>query len=286
MKLQKRYSLTGLCFTLPFLAGFSLLYLIPFVWSIQRTFTAGAGSTQFVGVWNYFDLFRSAAFRLAAGNTLHFIGIGVPLLMVLSFALALALHRKFRGASFFRSVFLLPLVIPVAAVVTVVQAFFGDGGLTNQLLDAIGLPVRSWLDSDLAFPLLIGLYIWKNCGYNMVLFLAALSAIPQEYADAAACEGASETYILRHIKLPLMVPNFFFVFVISVINAFKSFREAYLLGGSMPHESIYMLQHFMNNNFTNLNYPRLCTAALLIFSVIFLLVLLLLRVKRKYEVVL
>ena len=85
MKLQKRYSLTGLCFTLPFLAGFSLLYLIPFVWSIQRTFTAGAGSTRFVGVWNYYDLFRSAAFRLAAGNTLHFIGIGVPLLMVLSF---------------------------------------------------------------------------------------------------------------------------------------------------------------------------------------------------------
>lgn len=286
MKLKTKYSMTGMGFTLPFLAGFSLLYLIPFLWSIQRTFTAGAGGTRFVGLWNYVDLLRSAAFRLAAGNTLRFIGVGVPLLMVLSFALALALHRKFRGASFFRSVFLLPLVIPVAAVVTVVQAFFGDGGLTNQLLEAIGLPVKSWIDSDLAFPLLIGLYIWKNCGYNMVLFLAALSAIPTDLADAAACEGASEIYILRHITLPLMVPDFYFVFVISVINAFKSFREAWLLGGSMPHESIYMLQHFMNNNFTNLNYSRLCTAALLIFSVVFLLVLLLLRVKQKHEVVL
>lgn len=286
MKLKNRYSLTGVALILPFLAGFVLLYLIPFVWSIQKTFTAGADGTRFVGLWNYSDLFHSSAFRLAAGNTLRFIGIGTPLLMALSFVLALALYRKFRGASFFRSAFLLPLVIPVAAVVTVVQAFFGDGGLTNQLLEALGLPVKSWLNSDLAFPLLIGLYIWKNCGYNMVLFLAGLSAIPQDFHDAAACDGASPGYILRHITLPLMVPNFFFVFVISVINAFKSFREAYLLGGSMPHESIYMLQHFMNNNFTNLNYPRLCTAALLIFSVIFLLVLLLFRVKRKYEVVL
>lgn len=286
MKLNTRYSLTGFTFTLPFLAGFFLLYLIPFVWSIQRTFTAGAGGARFVGLWNYTDLFRSAAFRLAAGNTFRFIVIGVPLLMALSFALALALYRKFRGASFFRSAFLLPMVIPVASVVTVVQAFFGDGGLMNRLLEALGLPIGSWLNSSRAFPLLIGLYIWKNCGYNMVLFLAGLAAIPQDYADAAACEGASEGYILRRITLPLMVPNFFFVFVISVINAFKSFREAYLLGGSMPHESIYMLQHFMNNNFTNLNYPRLCTAALLIFSVIFLLVLLLFYVKRKHEVVL
>ena len=180
----------------------------------------------------------------------------------------------------------MPMVIPVAAVVTVVRAFFDGSGMINQLLAGLGLPVRDWLDSELAFLVLIGLYLWKNCGYNMVLFLAGLSVIPTDYADAALCDGASEGYILRHITLPLMIPNFFFVFVISVINAFKSFREAYLLGGDRPHESIYMLQHFMNNNFQNLNYPRLSTAALLIFVVIFLLVLLLFRVKRKHEVTL
>lgn len=286
MRLQKRNSMIGAGLVLPFLAGFALLYLIPFVWSIQKTFTAGAGGNRFVGLWNYLDLFRSAAFRLAAGNTLRFIGIGVPLLMAVSFLLALALYRKFRGVSFFRSAFLLPLIIPVAAVITVVQAFFGDGGLANHLLSLLGLPVKNWLNSSAAFPLLVGLYIWKNCGYNIVLFLAGLGSIPQDFSDAAACEGASEGYILRHITIPLMIPNFFFVFVISVINAFKSFRECYLLGGNMPHESIYMLQHFMNNNFSNLNYPRLCTAAFLIFTVIFLLVLMLFYVRRKYEVTL
>ena len=185
MKLQRRYSLTGVGFTLPFLAGFALLYLIPFVWSVQKTFTAGAGGTRFVGLWNYTDLLGSAAFRLAAGNTFRFIGVGVPLLMVLSFLLALALYRKFRGASFFRSAFLMPMVIPVAAVETVVRAFFDGSGMINQLLAGLGLPVRDWLDSELAFLVLIGLYLWKNCGYNMVLFLAGLSAIPRVDADAA-----------------------------------------------------------------------------------------------------
>lgn len=167
-----------------------------------------------------------------------------------------------------------------------VRAFFGDSGLTNQLLELLGLPIQDFMGSELAFPVLVGLYIWKNCGYNIVLFLAGLSAIPTDYADAARCDGATPGHILRRITLPLMIPNFFFVFVISVVNAFKSFREAFLLGGDRPHESIYMLQHFMNNNFQNINYPRLSTAALLIFVVIFLLVLLLFWVKRKHEVAL
>ena len=166
MKLKKRYALTGVSFTLPFLAGFALLYLIPFLWSIQKTFTAGAGGIRFAGLQNYADLFRSAAFRLAAGNTFRFIAVGVPLLMALSFLLALALYRKFRGASFFRSAFLMPMVIPVAATITVVRAFFGDGCLTNQLLELLGLPIQDFMGSELAFPVLVGLYIWKNCGYN------------------------------------------------------------------------------------------------------------------------
>ena len=152
MKLKKRYALTGVSFTLPFLAGFALLYLIPFLWSIQKTFTAGAGGIRFAGLQNYADLFRSAAFRLAAGNTFRFIAVGVPLLMALSFLLALALYRKFRGASFFRSAFLMPMVIPVAATITVVRAFFGDSGLTNQLLELLGLPIQDFMGSELAFP--------------------------------------------------------------------------------------------------------------------------------------
>ena len=284
MNLKTKNALTGAGFALPFLAGFTLLYLAPFAWSVGMTFTSGAGGLHFVGWKNYTDLFKSSAFQLAVRNTFRFIGIGVPLVMALSFLLALTLYRKFRGAAFFRSAFLLPLVIPVASVVIVVQAFFEKSGMVSQFLALFGVPGQNWIKSPYAFPILLGLYVWKNCGYNLVLFLAGLSAIPTDYADAATCDGASGGQVLWRITMPLMIPNFFFVFVISVINAFKSFREAYLLSGSRPHESIYMLQHFMNNNFQNLSYARLSTAALLIFTAIFLLVLLLFRVKRKHEV--
>ncbi len=283
MKLKTRKKWTGLAFALPFLMGFAGFYLIPFLWSIRYTFTMGAGGNMFVGWQNYIDIFQSTAFRLAAWNTFRFIAIGVPLLMLVSFVLALLLYNRFRGASFFRSVFLYPLVLPAASVVIVVQAFFSDGGLINQLLSWMGMPIEHWIDSPYAFPLLVGLYIWKNCGYNLILFLAGLSAIPKEYREAADCEGATAWQKVRYITLPLLIPSFFFIFIISIINSFKSFREAYLLGGTNPHESIYMLQHFMNNNFQNLNYQRLSVAALLIFLVIFLLALVLFRLKKRNE---
>ena len=98
-----------------------------------------------------------------------------------------------------------------------------------------------------------------------------------------ASEGASYWQTLRYITLPLMTPTFFFILIVSIINSFKSFREAYLLGGANPHESIYMLQHFMNNNFQNLSYQRLSVAALLVFLVIFALVLVLFRLKARRE---
>ncbi len=229
------------------------------------------------------DIFGSAAFRLAAWNTFRFILIGVPLLMLVSLVLALLLFDKFRGASFFRSLFMYPLVLPAASVVIVVQAFFSNDGLVNQFLSWLGLPIEDWVQSEYAFPLLIALYIWKNCGYDLVLFLAGLSAIPREYREAAASEGASYWQTLRYITLPLMTPTFFFILIVSIINSFKSFREAYLLGGANPHESIYMLQHFMNNNFQNLSYQRLSVAALLVFLVIFALVLVLFRLKARQE---
>ena len=286
MKLRTRNSLEGAAFVLPFLAGFGLFYLIPFLWSIRHTFTKGAGGIIFVGLENYRDIFQSSAFQLAVFNTFRFILIGVPLLMALSFGIALLLEEKFRGSGFFRSVFLYPLVIPAASAVVVVQAFFSESGLLNQFLDWLGLPIQRWLHSPYAFPILVGLYIWKNCGYNLILFLAGLNAIPKDYREAAAVEGASSRQITRTITIPLLIPSFFFIFIISIINSFKSFREAYLLGGSSPHESIYMLQHFLNNNFQNLSYNRLSVAAILTFAVIFALVLLLFRLKKRAEVIL
>ena len=201
--------------------------------------------------------------------------------MVLSTLLALLLHKRFLGSSFYRSVFLYPLVVPVAATVMVFQLVFAESGVINTIYAWLGLPIENWLASDHAFYVLMILYLWKNCGYNIVLIMAGLNSIPHAFHEAAQVEGANRWQILRHITIPLLAPSFFFVFVVSIINSFKCFREAFLLGGSIPHKSIYMLQHFMNNNFTNLNYQRLSTAAFLVFIVIFALVFVLFWMRRK-----
>ena len=234
MKLKTRNALTGYLLALPFLIGFAGFYLIPFLWSIRFTFTSGSGGTAFVGLRNYLDIFGSAAFRLAARNTFRFIVIGVPLLMVFSFLLALLLFDKFKGATFFRSLFLYPLVLPAASVVIVVQAFFSDGGLVNQLLSALGLPIEDWIQSEYAFPILVGLYIWKNCGYDLILFLAGLAAIPKEYREAAASEGASYWQVVRYITLPLLIPSIRINVVTNIIGSLSVFDIVMSLTGGEP----------------------------------------------------
>lgn len=281
MKIRHKETMTGILFASPFLVGFITFFVAPFIVSIFYTFTFGTGGTTFVGLKNYQSVINSSAFQLASYNTMRFILVGVPLIMTISLIFSLMLRQKFGGSSFFRSIFLYPMVVPVASTVMVFQVLFAETGILNGIYNAIGLPVQSWLNSDNAFGILIFLYIWKNCGYNMILLLSGLNAIPDDFYEAAHLEGANNWQCFRRITMPIMSPTFFFVFVISIINSFKSFREAFLLSGTMPHPSIYMLQHFMNNNFSNLNYQRLSVAALMIFLIIFALVFVLFVLRKK-----
>lgn len=281
MTIKRKEMFTGIVFASPFLIGFIMFFLAPFFVSVFYTFTFGTGGVQFVGIKNYIDVINSSAFKLASYNTFRFMGIGVPLIMILSMIISLLLQKKFEGASFFRSIFLYPMVVPVASTVMVFQVFFADTGIINTICEMLNFPVESWINSDRAFGVLIFLYIWKNCGYNIILLLAGLNGIPKDFYEAASIEGAGRWYSFKRITIPILSPTFFFVFVMSIINSFKSFREAFLLSGTMPHKSIYMLQHFMNNNFSNLNYQRLSVAALLIFAVIFALIFVLFALRKK-----
>lgn len=278
MTLRKKEAITGIAFVIPFIIGFIAFYIAPFIVGVGKTFTFAG---EYVGFENYADIFKSSAFTLAAQNTFKFIIVGVPLVMAAALLLSLLLYKKFRGASFFRSVFLLPLVLPIASIVMVVQVFLAESGVLNTVVSSLGLPISDYLHSESAFFVLVALYIWKNCGYNIVLCLAGLNAIPEELYKAARLDGANERQVFFSITLPLLSPTLLLTFIFSIMNAFKSFREAYLLCGDYPNRSIYMLQHFINNNFKNLNYPRLFIAALIIFAVIFVLVLIMFSLKRK-----
>lgn len=281
MKMRKSNSQPWLLLT-PLLLGVAVFFLIPFCITVYYSVTFGV-TGKFVGLDNYVQVLGSSTFRLAAKNTLRFLFLGVPLIMGISFALALLVRRKFLGTQLFRSVMLLPMVVGIAGTVLVIRLLFGEAGLVNRSLSALGFPVGEWLTSPAAFWVLLVLYAWKNFGYNVVLYLAGLNAIPRDLYDYADLEGASSWQKLRYITLPMLVPTFFFVFVISVINCFRTYREAFLLAGEHPHESIYMLQHFLNNNFQNLNYQRLSVAAVCLFALIAALVALFYSFQRRYE---
>lgn len=266
--LERRKKLTGIWLAAPSLFGTFLFFLLPFAICIRYSFTFGVGGAYFVGFLNYKDVFSSYAFQLAAVNTLRFLGIGVTLNIVLSFFTALVIKKGLAGSRMFRYILLLPLVLPIASVVMVVQVFFADAGILNQWLISIGVPIAQWLEGPNAFYVLLGLYLWKSFGYSVVLLLSGLNVIPEEFYQTAAIEGAGSVQKLVSITLPMMAPHLFLAAVMGIVNAFKSYREAFLLGGKHPHDSIYMIQHFLNNNFENLNYQKLSVAAIMLFLVL------------------
>ena len=118
-------------------------------------------------------------------NTFKFIIVAVPLIMIFSLTIAMLLYQKLAGFEFFRSIFVFPLVLPVSSVILFFQLVFAENGFANDFLSLLGLPVKNWLDSSYSFVVLVILYIWKNCGYNIILFLAALNSIPKVYYEAA-----------------------------------------------------------------------------------------------------
>ena len=266
----------------PALIGVAVFFAAPFVVTVLYSFTFGVGGVRFIFLDNYIRVMANDSFQLAASNTGRFIATATPAIMLISFSLALLLMRKLPGSRPLRAVLLLPMVVPVASTVMVVRLFFAENGVFNGFLLSLGLPVEKWLDSPAAFGVLTGLYLWKNTGYCVILMLAGLNMIPQELYHAAEVEGAGEWRKLRHITLPLMVPTLFFVFVMAIIQCFGVFREAYILGGRYPHDSIFMLQHFMNINFENMNYPRLSVSTVLVFVIIFAATYLFFRLQSRY----
>ena len=253
----------------PMLVGFLLFYVVPFGQVVWDSLSQGTGKSQlFVGLENYTRMFHNDMFLQAFGNTLRFLGIGLPLILVLAYALALFLKNVAQRFRLLRAVFLLPYVMPVAGTVLLVDLLFSKEGFVNRLLLALGLPLADWLQSPVAFWVMLLLYLWKSTGYAVVLLLSGLLTIPQEHYQVAQVEGASPWQTFRYVTVPQMWYALFLAMVFSLINAFKCFREIFLVGGEHPHESVYMLQHFINNAFANLNYQRLSVASVLLFLVI------------------
>ncbi|MEE1072956.1 MAG: sugar ABC transporter permease [Cellulosilyticum sp.] len=269
----------GLAFVLPSLIGIIIFYLGPFVLSLMYCVTSGVKEKKFIGLNNFIALFHNDAYKLAVKNTIHIIGLGILIVCISAFIIALVIEENLRKYRFLQCIVLIPMAIPTASMMLVWQDLFKEGGILNILM---GQSI-DFLDTHYATYIIVGIIVWKNVGYAILLMTSTLLTLPNEYVEAARLEGASWYQITLHIKVPQIVPMLFFMVIISLWNSFKIFREVYLLQGDYPNEELYMLQHFMNNNFVNLNYQMITTAAFTMYIVIFVMIGLASKWQQRYK---
>lgn len=218
---------------------------------------------------------------MAMKNTLRFLGICIPLLLICSLLLSLAVEHMGSTKRMFQAAFLIPMAVPAASVVLFWRLVFDRSGYLNGICAMFGARPVDWMNQGTAFGVLVFCYLWKNIGYFVVLWLAGLGAIPKSYYEAAKVDGAGSWKCFRYITVPQLIPTLFMVTILAFVNSFKVFREAYLIAGDYPHESIYLLQHLFNNWFANLDVQKMSTAAVLLALGIGLLICVLLVLERK-----
>lgn len=241
---------------IPGFLGVMIFVVIPLMDVFISSFQS-VGHGGFSGLQNYKAVWENTAFRLAAGNSLQFELVSVPLLMVISLIAAVEVYGM--KSSAVRFAFLVPLVIPSNSLAVVWRLLFAD-----------------LLSGKAVFWLFVGTFIFKNTGYNMLIWMSGLSAIPETVYDAARVDGAGRYTQLFRITLPNMKRSFFIVAMLSVVNSLKIFREQYLMAGSYPDMSIYQIQHVFNNWFEKLEISRL-TAGAVMTAVVFFGIILIIR---------
>ncbi|MBP3460603.1 MAG: sugar ABC transporter permease [Lachnospiraceae bacterium] len=260
-------------FLFPGLAGVAVFVLLPFSDVIRRSFSMTV-TGEWSGIRNYDMVLNNQAFMLAAKNTLRFIGICLPLLIMISLFLAYRMSKS-KYMRLLKSTYLLPMAIPAAAVVLIWKLLFDKQGILNGIWERLGGQTIDYMGTGAAFWVLVISYIWKNLGYTIVLWLAGIMGIPRGIIEAAEVDGAGEWTCFFRIILPNLKPTLYAITILSFLNSFKVFREAYLVAGSYPQESMYLLQHLFNNWFLNLEMDKMAAAAVLTAGVLLVFILLL-----------
>ncbi len=278
---KKRRKFFGL-FVFPGFLGIMVFVLLPFLDVVKRSFTT-AVTGAFIGGKNYQAIFRNQAFLLAVKNTIKFTVVCIPVLVSAGLMVALMLSR-FKKKGWIKSIYLFPLAMPTATVVLVWKLVFYKQGFLNLFLTRAGLDWGLWgevhkdyLGTATAFWVLVGSYVWKNLGYTVILWLAGLGGISGEMLEAARVDGAGGWQRFWRIVLPNLKGSLFTIVILSFLNSFKIYREAYLTAGAYPDQSMYLLQHLFNNWFVNLELDKMAAAAVCTGGVLMIAILLLQR---------
>jgi len=266
-------------FVAPALAAIALFLFVPVVASLLLSFTdfdiyavANPANLRFVGLGNYGALLGDPLFARALRNTLYYVAVGGPLSVAASLAAALLVNARLaRFRPVFRTAFFLPVVTTLVAIAVVWRYLYHPRvGLVNQLLAHLGIAPIDWLGDPLwAMPAIIAMSIWKNFGFNMVIFVAGLQAIPERLYEAASLDGAGPWRQFRHVTLPMLAPTALFVAVMTMIGGFQLFAEPYVMtqgGPSNATLSIVLLMFQEGFRFWNMGYAA--AVAFVLFAIL------------------
>ncbi len=279
--IRKRKFSSGL-FIAPSLFVVLMFFILPFIVIIRYSLVDNPISAEFVGLDNFKMVMENGAFQTAVRNTVSFSIVAVPLAVVLSLLLAIVLEAKLPFRSQFRTFFLTPLMVPVASIVLIWQVLFHYNGAVNDFLNFLGIDKVDWMNSEYFILVIVVLFLWKNLGYNMIIFMAALASVPKELLEVVRLDSNSGLKTFFMVKIRYLSSTILFVTIMSLISSFKIFREIYLLTTDYPYDTVYMLQHFMNNKFRNLDYQTLSAAAILMSLVMIVIIGVLFIIENRF----
>lgn len=240
---------------------------------------------SWVGLSNYVELINSPVFWKTLKNSVVFILGYLPFAYILGLSAALALNNKFRGSTFLRAAYFLPVITSWVIVSLLWKWILNpQGGIVNSLLSEVGITGPGWWTSTTwAMPTVIIASVWKDFGYVMLILLAGLQSIPPDYAEAASIDGANKFQILRNITLPLLTPATFFVIVISLINNFQVFDQIYLMTDGGPEGSTSVLvQQIVKNSFAYGRMGYASAMSMMLFAIILLITLIQLKLQKRW----
>jgi multiple sugar transport system permease protein len=279
-------------FLAPALVVIGVFFFVPVVAALALSVTdydlyaiANPANAQFVGLANYTRLIRTPLFWTALRNTFYFAAVGAPLSLLVALAAALLVNTKLvRFKGFFRAAYFAPFVTTLVAVAIVWKYLYQPQyGLINAVFAKLGIGPIDWLgDPHWAMPAIILLAVWRNFGYNMLIFIAGLQKIPAQLYEAAELDGAGAWARFRHITLPLLAPTFLFVGVITAIGFFQLFSEPYVMTGGGPLKStLSMVLYMYEEGFRWWRLGSAAAIAFILFAVILAATVLQLRVQRE-----
>jgi multiple sugar transport system permease protein len=286
-----RFDRAAWWFVAPALLVIAIFFFLPIVAAFLISLTdfdiyalADLANLRFVGIGNYLKLLQTPPFWQALGNTLYFVGAGVPLSIAASLGAALLLHSRLtRFKPFFRTALFAPVVTTLVAVAVIWRYLFNTRyGLLNYALGGLGIDPIDWLgDPHWAMPAIILFAVWKNFGYNMIIFLAGLQSIPEELYEAARIDGASVWRQFASVTLPMLSPVVMLVGILTIAGYFQLFAEPYVMTQGGPLQSTVSVLYFMyEEGFKWWNLGSASAVAFVLFLLIFAVTALQLRGKR------